>query len=53
MKRCAESSGSTDCTRSSVERITREISEVAMIVTMNHEAILMPSGRSTTLVIVV
>ena len=53
MNRIAMSSGSTDCTRSSVERITREIIEVAMMVRMNHEAILTPSGRSMTLVIVV
>ncbi len=53
MKRSAVSSGSTDCTRSSVERITREISDVTMIVTMNHEAILTPSGRSMTLTMVV
>ena len=32
--------------RSSVERSTREIIDVTMIVTMNHDAILMPSGRS-------
>ena len=32
--------------RSSVERMTREISDVTMIVAMNHDAILMPSGRS-------
>ena len=53
MKRSAMSSGSTAWTRSSVERITRETSDVPMIVTMNHDAILTPSGRSMTLTIVV
>jgi hypothetical protein len=45
----AVASGSTDCTRSSVDRSTREIREV----TMNQEAIFTPSGRSITLRIVV
>jgi hypothetical protein len=49
----AVASGSTDCTRSSVDRSTREIREVTMIVTMNQEAIFTPSGRSITLRIVV
>ena len=53
MNRSAVASGSTDCTRSSVERSTREMSDVTMIVTMNHEAIFTPSGRSTMLTIVV
>ena len=53
MKRRAVSSGSTDCTRSSVDRSTREMSDVTMIVTMNQEAILTPSGRSTMLTMVV
>ena len=39
-------SGCTPWIRSSVERRTREIIDVTMIVAMNHEAILMPSGRS-------
>ena len=39
--------------RSSVDRSTRETSDVTMIVTMNHEAILMPSGRSMMLTTVV
>ena len=42
----ATASGCTPWIRSSVERSTREIIDVTMIVTMNHEAILMPSGRS-------
>ena len=53
MKRNAISSGSTACTRSSVERITLEIIDVTMMVTMNQEAIFTPSGRSTMLTAVV
>ncbi len=50
---CAIASAVTPCTRSSVERRTREIIEVTTIVTMNHVAICTPSGRSMTLVTVV
>ena len=42
----ATSSGSMLRMRSSVDRMTRETIEVTMIVAMNHDAILMPSGRS-------
>ena len=52
-KRSAIASRCTPWTRSSVERSTREMSEVTMIVTMNHVAICTPSGRSKTLMIVV
>ena len=53
MKRRAVSSRSTLVTRSSVARVTREISEVARIAAMKNEAILTPSGRSMMLAIVV
>ena len=46
MNRCAGASGSTPWIRSSVDRSTREVSDVTMMVTMNQDAILMPSGRS-------
>ena len=49
----ARGSAVTPWTRSSVDRSTREMSEVTMIVTMNHVAIWTPSGRSMTLVMVV
>ena len=53
-RNCAAiASAVTPCMRSSVERSTREISEVTMIVTMNHAAICTPSGRSMMFVIVV
>ena len=47
------SSARMPVTRSSVDRSARDTSEVTTIVMMNSEAILMPSGRSKTLVIVV
>ena len=53
MKRRAVSSTITCVTRNSVERQTREISEVTMIAAMKSEAILRPSGRSITFVPVV
>ena len=40
-------------TRSSVARVTREISEVTRMAAMKKEAILTPSGRSMMLAIVV
>jgi hypothetical protein len=40
-------------TRSSVARVTREISEVVTIAAMKKNAILTPSGRSKTLATVV
>jgi hypothetical protein len=40
-------------TRSSVARVTREISEVVTIAAMKKDAILTPSGRSKTLATVV
>jgi hypothetical protein len=49
----ARPSVSTLCTRSSVERSTRDTSDVTMIVAMNQAAILTPSGRSITLATVV
>jgi hypothetical protein len=52
-KRRAVSSRWTSVTRSSVARVTREISEVARIAAMKNEAILTPSGRSMMLAIVV
>src|SRR5829696_1130331 len=52
-KRRAVSSSSTLVTRSSVARVTREISEVARIAAIKNEAILTPSGRSMTFAIVV
>ncbi len=42
----ASGSALTPCTRSSVDRSTRETSEVMMIVTMKNDAIFRPSGRS-------
>jgi hypothetical protein len=39
--------------RSSIDRATREISDVTMIVTMNKDAMRMPSGRSMMFVTVV
>jgi hypothetical protein len=42
----ASGSALTPCTRSSVDRSTREINEVMMIVTMKNDAIFRPSGRS-------
>jgi hypothetical protein len=53
MKRSAISSVWTPRMRSSVERATREMSDVAMIVTINHDAIFTPSGRSMMFVTVV
>ena len=53
MNRYAVASGSTAWTRSSVDRSTRETSDVTMIVTMNQDAIFTPSGRSKMLTIVV
>jgi hypothetical protein len=52
-KRRAVASRWTSVTRSSVARVTREISEVARIAAMKNEAILTPSGRSMMLAIVV
>jgi hypothetical protein len=49
----AVSSSWTWVTRSSVARVTREISEVARMAAMKKEAILTPSGRSRMLAIVV
>jgi hypothetical protein len=45
-KRSASGSALTPCTRSSVDRSTREINDVMMIVTMKNDAIFSPSGRS-------
>ena len=45
-ERCATSSASTPWTRSSVERSTRDISDVMTMTTMKIDAILRPSGRS-------
>ena len=53
MKRAAAASGSTPCTRSSVDRSTRDTSEVQMIVAMKIEAIFRPSGRSAMFTTVV
>ena len=50
---CAVVSAMTPCTRSSVERSTREMSDVKTIVTMKNEAIFSPSGRSVMLTNVV
>jgi hypothetical protein len=52
-KRRAVPSRSTSVTRSSVARVTREISEVTRIAAMKNEAILTPSGRSMTFATVV
>jgi hypothetical protein len=52
-KRRAVSSSQTSVTRSSVARVTREISEVVRIAAIKNEAILTPSGRSMTFAIVV
>jgi hypothetical protein len=49
----AFSSRTTSVTRSSVARVTREISEVARIAAMKNEAILTPSGRSMMFAMVV
>jgi hypothetical protein len=49
----ARSSARIPVTRSSVDRSARDTSEVTTMVMMKSEAILMPSGRSKTLVIVV
>jgi hypothetical protein len=51
--RRAVSSRWTSVTRSSVARVTREISEVTRIAAMKNEAILTPSGRSMMFAIVV
>jgi hypothetical protein len=53
MNVCASSSSATPWMRSSVDRTTREISDVSTMVTMNAEAIRRPSGRSIMLVTVV
>ncbi len=53
MKRSAVASGSTATTRSSVDLTTREMSDVTMMVAMNHAAIFNPSGRATMLTTVV
>ena len=53
MNACAGSSSSKPCTRSSVDRSVRDISDVNTIVRMKTDAILMPSGRSIMLVTVV
>ena len=53
IRRRAVSSTSTSVARSSVERQTRETSEVTTIAPMKSEAILTPSGRSKTLTMVV
>lgn len=52
-KRRAAASAAMPWTRSSVERMTRETSEVTMMVPMNQDAILTPSGRSMMLAMVV
>ena len=49
----ASSSARIPVTRSSVDRSARDTSDVTTMVRMKSEAILMPSGRSKTLVIVV
>ena len=49
----AASSRVTFSTRSSVERMARESIEVATMPTMNRAAILMPSGRSITMLTMV
>ena len=43
----------TECTRNSVDRRTREISELTTIDAMNIAAILMPAGRSAMFTMVV
>ena len=53
MKRRAPASVSTVWMRSSVERATREMIDVTMIVAMNQAAIFTPSGRSMMLAMVV
>ena len=53
MNACAAVVGLDRMIRSSVERSTREIIDVMTIETMKIDAILMPSGRSTMLTIVV
>jgi hypothetical protein len=52
-KRRAVLSSSTLVPRSSVARVTREISEVTRMAAMKNEAILTPSGRSMMLAMVV
>ena len=49
----ASASGSTRTTRSSVDRSAREISDTTTMLRMKTEAILMPSGRSKMLVMLV
>ena len=51
--RDANSSGLMPCTRNSVDRSARDTSDITTIVMMKSDAILMPSGRSNTFVIVV